>query len=75
MEFIVCMGSILDSKQVKEINWPKDCLLVAIRRGENEIIPTGDTIIFSGDYLIVLTNENNAPKINDRILKMASNNT
>ncbi|PJI07242.1 MULTISPECIES: ClC family H(+)/Cl(-) exchange transporter [Clostridium] len=74
LEFVICMGSILDSKQVKEINWPKDCLLVAVKRGENEIIPTGDTIIFSGDYLIVLTNERSVPKINDIISNMAGNN-
>ena len=46
------MGSYLDGKQVKEINWPSHFLLVAVKRGEHKMIPKGDTIIFSGDYII-----------------------
>lgn len=65
LEFAVCMGSDLDEKQVKEIKWPSHCLLVAVKRGENEIIPKGDTVILPGDYLIVLTNEDRVSKIND----------
>jgi len=40
---------------------------VAVKRGENEIIPKGDTTIFPGDYLIVLTNEDRVSKINDAL--------
>lgn len=70
LEFVVCMGSDFDGKKVKEVKWPSHCLLVAVKRGENEIIPTGDTDIFSGDYLIILTNEDKVAKINDIITKM-----
>ncbi|MBU3181205.1 H(+)/Cl(-) exchange transporter ClcA [Clostridium psychrophilum] len=65
LEFAVCMGSNLDGKQIREIKWPSHCLLVAVKRGEHEIIPKGDTVIFAGDYLIVLTNEDRVSKIND----------
>jgi H+/Cl- antiporter ClcA len=71
LEFAVCMGSMLDGKQIKEILWPSHCLLVAVKRGEREIIPKGDTIIYSGDYLIVLTNEDRVSKINDTLIEMA----
>lgn len=70
LEFAVCMGSNLDGKQIKEVKWPSRCLLVAVKRGENEIIPKGDTIIFPGDYLIVLTNEDKVSKISDAITLM-----
>ena len=73
LEFAVCMGSDLDGKEIKEVNWPSHCLLVAVKRGEHEIIPSGDTVIFPGDYLIVLTNEDRVSKINDAlIIKTAS---
>ena len=73
LEFAVCMGSDLDGKQIKEVKWPSHCLLVAVKRGEHEIIPKGDTVIFPGDYLIVLTNEDRVSKINDAlIIKTAS---
>lgn len=58
MEIAVCLGSKLDNKRIKDINWPKDCLLVGIKRGESEIIPKGNTLLRVGDYLIILTNEN-----------------
>jgi len=70
LEFAVCMGSFLEGKQIKAIEWPLHCLLVAVKRGEREIIPTGDTVIYPGDYLIVLTNEDRVGKINDFLLKM-----
>lgn len=71
LEFAVCMGSMLDGKQIKEIQWPSHCLLVAVKRGEQEILPKGDTNIYPGDYLIVLTNEDRVSKINDALIEMA----
>ena len=69
LEFAVCMGSDLDGKQIKEVKWPSRCLLVAVKRGEDEIIPKGDTVIFPGDYLIILTNEDRVSKINDDLIQ------
>lgn len=70
LEFAVCMGSDLDGRQIKEVNWPNHFLLVAVKRGETEIIPKGDTVIFPGDYLIVLTNDDKVSKINDALAIM-----
>lgn len=64
------MGSMLDGKEIKDIKWPSHCLLVAVKRGEQEIIPKGDTVIYAGDYLIVLTNEDRVSKVNDALIKM-----
>jgi len=58
LETVVCLGSQIEHQRIKDIQWPKDCLLVGIVRGEKEIIPKGNTIIEVGDYLIALTNEN-----------------
>lgn len=51
LEFAICMGSILDGKEIKAIKWPSHCLLVAIKRGEQEIIPKGDTVIYAGEII------------------------
>lgn len=67
IETAIYMGSMLDGKKVKETQWPTDCLVVGIRRGETEIIPCGDTKISAGDYLIVLSNEDNAADIRERL--------
>lgn len=71
LEFAVCMGSKLDGKQIKEVKWPSRCLLVAVRRGETELIPKGNTMILPGDYLTVLTNEDRVSKVNDEFISMS----
>ncbi|EGD47551.1 Cl- channel voltage-gated family protein [Ruminiclostridium papyrosolvens DSM 2782] len=70
LEFAICMGSELDGKVIKDIKWPSHCLLVAVKRGEQEIIPKGDTALYAGDYLIVLTNDDKVSKINDSFAKI-----
>ncbi len=70
LEFAVCVGSILDGKEIKAVKWPSHSLLVAVRRGDQEIIPKGDTVIQSGDYLVVLTNEDRVSKTNDTMMKL-----
>lgn len=70
MEMPVCLGSELEGKLIKEIQWPEKCLLVAIKRGEKEIIPKGDTKIYAGDYLIVLSDEDKVRDIRKDIDEM-----
>jgi len=71
LEIAVCMGSALDGKMVKNINWPVNSLLVGVKRGESEIIPKGNTLILSGDYLVVLTDEVKARTCKELMLDMA----
>ena len=60
IETVVCLGSKISGKSVKQIIWPKSCLLVNIKRGDQEIIPQGDTKIYAGDHIFALVNENRA---------------
>ena len=54
LEVPVEMGSMADGSAIKDILWPRDCLLVAIKRGNGEIIPKGTVEIMNGDYLVAL---------------------
>lgn len=54
LEVTVQIGSKLDGKYIKDIDWPKDALLVSIKRGENEIVPVGDTCLFPGDFIYIM---------------------
>lgn len=56
LEFVVEMESIVEGKFISEVDWPKDCLLVSIKRGDKEIIPRGSAKLISGDYIVVLVN-------------------
>lgn len=46
-------GSRLVDKMIKEVEWPAGCLILSIWRGEEQIIPRGDTKLKVGDTLIV----------------------
>ncbi|GEB78424.1 ClC family H(+)/Cl(-) exchange transporter [Sporolactobacillus inulinus] len=71
LEIPVFLGSDLDEQQVRDVNWPNHSLLISIHRGEHEIIPHGDTMIRSGDTLILLIDHNEMSVVRKIILKMS----
>lgn len=71
IEVPVCIGSSLEGKRVKEVTWPDKCLIVGIRRNGNELIPKGNSKIYPGDYLIILTNEDTASSLREELSELA----
>ncbi len=55
LEKVVSLGAPVCNRKICDIDWPENSLLVGIRRGDSELIPAQDTIIYPGDYLIVLS--------------------
>ncbi len=56
-EYVVRHGAWAERKRVKEIAWPPNCLLVAIKRNDAELIPKGKTKMRAGDTIVILTEE------------------
>jgi CIC family chloride channel protein len=54
LEIPVQAGAPCDGKAVKEIAWPANCLVTSLRRGQNVIIPKGETILRAGSILVVV---------------------
>lgn len=54
LSFVVEMGSIVEGQIVSNIYWPRDCLLVSIKRGNSEMIPNGDTNLKLGDQVVIV---------------------
>ena len=54
IELTVDTGSAADGRLVREINWPRHTLLVDVKRGDEELIPEGNTRLHSGDTLYIL---------------------
>ena len=73
IETAVCMGSLLDGKRIREMDWPARCLVVGIKRGDTEFIPNGDTKIAAGDYLIILADEADAREIRECLAEAGGN--
>ncbi|KRN28510.1 chloride channel protein [Lactobacillus selangorensis] len=56
-EMPVFEGSAMDNLQVRDFKWPKQSLLIGLRRGDRNVIPHGDTLIQAGDTLILLADQ------------------
>ena len=44
-------------KAVKDLDFPKESRLILLSRGQNAILPVGDTVIEQGDIILALANE------------------
>jgi len=56
------------NKQIKDIQLPADSVLVSIVRGEEVIVPKGNTALESGDDIIALTIVGNEPQLLDLLV-------
>ena len=54
LEMTVAEGSPADGRPVREIPWPEGCLVVSLYRGPTQVIPTGSTVLQSGDTVTIL---------------------
>lgn len=74
LEEVVCLSSHIEGKRIKSIDWPEGCLVVSICRGEEEIIPRGNTKIFNGDFLYVLIDQGQEKEFRHFILNLCKEN-
>lgn len=56
-ELLIGNGSRLAGTLLSATVWPRHSLIVDIRRGDEELVPRGDTLLRAGDYLYVLTDD------------------
>ena len=67
MDFVVCRGSQIEDLTIQEIQWPDNCLLVAVQRGDMEIIPKGKTRLQAGDVIVTMADERDGAWIHDHL--------
>lgn len=53
-DVVVNAESQIVGKKMKEISFPKDCVIASIRRGSKVIIPRGETVVRAGDMLVIV---------------------
>ena len=68
--FVVLQGSRLEEALIKEIEWPENCLIVAIQRGFDEIIPRGSTKMQTGDVIVAMTGEREVAAVHDEMERL-----
>lgn len=70
VEFVVMHGAGIAGKQLGEVPLPDNCLLVAIRRGEQEIIPKGRTKLEPSDVIVIMTEEREESAVRSRMTEL-----
>jgi H+/Cl- antiporter ClcA len=75
VDYPVTAESTLDGAMIRDFNWPKNMLLISIRRGNKEILTHGDTVMNVGDILVILTDENSVSHIKREITDRSSANS
>lgn len=50
-DFRVPLGSVADGRAIRDVSWPEGSTLVTIRREREVMVPTGNTILKSGDLI------------------------
>lgn len=66
------LGSCCLDLPIKELGLPKECLIISITRGIDDIVPRGDTILRLGDHLTVLVDKENIEITKDILYKFFS---
>ena len=52
---VVHFGSKIEKTTLSSLHLPENTLIVSIKRGEDSIVPKGNTIIKAGDTLLTMT--------------------
>lgn len=67
---VIMHGASIVEQKVGDVTWPENCLLVAIQRGDREVIPKGHTILQASDTLVTLTDERDAAYVREQMEKL-----
>lgn len=55
IEIEVPRKAFIVERQVADVLWPADSLVIKVKRGNQEIVPDGETVILEGDILTIQT--------------------
>ena len=67
-EVIISKTSPVINKCLRQVNIPKDCVLISVIRGDSVIIPNGETALLEGDYIITASSIKDQQELKDFFL-------
>ncbi len=66
VDYLIRPGAPVAGKKVKEVQWPPECAVAAIRRGDRLIVPHGNTDLRLWDTLTIVTD----PRVEAELVKL-----
>ncbi len=64
---VLAFGALADKRAVKDVLWPAGARVKEIHRGEEVILPDGDTILHGGDRLIIVCKTSKPEQTKDEL--------
>lgn len=61
-------GSLAEKREVRDVLWPKGARVTSISRGEETILPDGDTVLCAGDVLTIVCKTEDAHRTKEDLL-------
>lgn len=65
--FTLQFGALADKREVKDVLWPGNARVKEIERGEEHILPDGDTVLQAGDVLTIVCKTDEPKKIKEEL--------
>ena len=65
--FTVAPGAIADKREVRDVLWPSNARVKEIERGEEHILPDGETVLRAGDILTIVCRTDEHQKVKDEL--------
>jgi len=65
LQYVIPSYSDLVGKQIREMDLPADTLIVSMKRGQEDIIPTGKVTLLGMDKIMVLCNLSSVGQVRD----------
>lgn len=69
VEARIASDSPIIGKEIREVEFPQDCIVVSIIRGEKIVFPKGQSIFAEGDEILVLTSVASEKKLSELLGK------
>jgi cell volume regulation protein A len=67
VELSIPENAAVAGKQIVEAGFPRGALIALVRRGEQFVVPNGDTVLRAGDTLLVLAEKEELASLQSRI--------
>lgn len=64
----VTHGAIAEKREVRDVLWPSGARVTQIQRGEELILPDGDTVLHRGDILTIVCKTPDHAKVKDELV-------
>ncbi len=65
---VLSRGAMADKREVRDVLWPSGARVVEIARGEETILPEGNTQLRAGDVLTIVCKTTDAAKVRDELI-------